>query len=139
MNSIITCRGAGGLPVALRLGKIRGGFAENLIGLLQLAVLTLQGLDPLAFSSGRAFPTSRITFGLTDPATQRLRCSADLGGNGADSRPLRGVVGLVVEDHADGPLTDLRGISLGSVHGSILSRFGASGNPGTVQCSVPTK
>jgi len=39
----------------------------------------------------------------------------------------------VVEDHADGPLTDLRGISFGSVHGSILSRFGASGNPGTVQ------
>jgi adenine-specific DNA-methyltransferase len=39
----------------------------------------------------------------------------------------------VVEDHADGSLPDLRCISLGSVHGSILSRFGASGNPGTVQ------
>ncbi|MFW3614022.1 hypothetical protein, partial [Billgrantia antri] len=37
------------------------------------------------------------------------------------------------EDHADRPLMDLRGISFGSAHGSILSRFGASGNPGTVQ------
>lgn len=131
MNSIITCRGAGGLPVALRLGKIRGGLAQDLIGLLQLAVLALQGLDPLAFSSGRAFTTPLITFGLTDPATQRLRCSADLGGNGADGRLLGGVVGLVLEDHADRPLTNFRGILLGSVLTSILSRFGAFGNPGT--------
>lgn len=36
----------------------------------------------------------------------------------------------------DCPRTDLRGISFGSVYGSIISRFGASGNPGTVQCNL---
>ena len=73
-------------------------------------------------------------FSLTEPVMQRLWCTADLGGNGTDGGPLRGVIGFMIEDHADGPLTDHMGISLGSVHGSTLSRFEASGNPGTVHC-----
>ncbi len=54
------------------------------------------------------------------------------GGNGADGCPLGGGVGLVIKDHADRPLAYLGGVSFRHAHGSILSRFGASGNPGTV-------
>ena len=46
----------------------------------------------------------RVTFGLTNPATQSLRCTANLGGNGAGRRPLGGVIDRVIEDHADNPL-----------------------------------
>ena len=39
----------------------------------------------------------------------------------------------MVEDHPDGPLSDLLGIRVRSCHGSILSNDGASGKPGAVQ------
>ena len=69
-----------------------------------LATELIVGFDPLAFSSGRAFSMYRVTFGLTNPATQSLRCTANLGGNGAGRRPLGGVIDRVIEDHADNPL-----------------------------------
>ena len=47
---------------------------------------------------------------------------------------MRSVLGLVVQDHPNRASTDLRGIWGNSLrHGSILSRIGASGKPGTVQ------
>jgi len=43
------------------------------------------------------------------------------------------VVVLVFPDHPHRPLTDLRRISAWFSHDSILSRNGASGNPGAIQ------
>src|SRR5438874_11586497 len=67
------------------------------------------------------------------PVAQCLARAADLLGNRVDRRPLRSVLGLVVQDHPNRASTDLRGIWGNSLrHGSILSRVGASGKPGTV-------
>src|SRR5438270_2396008 len=64
---------------------------------------------------------------------QCLARAADLLGNRVDRRPLGSVLGLVVQDHPNRASTDLRGIWGNSLrHGSILSRVGASGKPGTV-------
>src|SRR5256885_13729278 len=68
------------------------------------------------------------------PVAQCLARAADLLGNRVDRRPLGSVLGLVVQDHPNRASTDLRGIWGNSLrHGSILSRVGASGKPGTVQ------
>src|SRR5437868_15487999 len=67
------------------------------------------------------------------PVAQCLARAADLLGNRVDCRPLGSVLGLVVQDHPNRASTDLRGIWGNSLrHGSILSRVGASGKPGTV-------
>src|SRR5438874_11049920 len=67
------------------------------------------------------------------PVAQCLARAADLLGNRVDRRPLGSVPGLVVQDHPNRASTDLRGIRGNSLrHGSILSRVGASGKPGTV-------
>src|SRR5256885_15537170 len=72
------------------------------------------------------------------PVAQCLARAADLLGNRVDRRPLGTVLGLVVQDHPNRASTDLRGIWGNSLrHGSILSRVGASGKPGTVQRTRP--
>src|SRR5215208_3732033 len=59
--------------------------------------------------------------------------AADLLGNRADGLILRGVLALVVENHPNRTLADLRRIGGYSLrHGSILSRVGASDKPGAV-------
>jgi hypothetical protein len=42
----------------------------------------------------------------------------------------------MIEDHPDGPLPKLRGISRFPAHDSILSRFGVSGKAGAIQSTV---
>ena len=56
-----------------------------------------------------------------------------LRGDRADRRPLGVVLALVFEDQAHGPLSDFLGVPRLSVHGSILSRAGASEKAGAVQ------
>ena len=74
------------------------------------------------------------------PVAQCLARAADLLGNRVDRRPLRSVLGLVVQDHPNRASTDLRGIWGNSLrHGSILSRVGASGKLGTVQIDRTSK
>src|SRR4029450_11169782 len=60
-----------------------------------------------------------------------------VGVAGADRGRLRGVLVLVLEHHADGPLAQLLRVSPLSGHGSNLSRAGASRNPGAVQVLPP--
>src|SRR5262249_60574574 len=89
--------------VELRLGKIRAGLAQNLVGLAQLADLALERLDPLAIISGRAGPFALVALGLSHPTGQRLRRAADLGRDRYDRRPLRCVLRAVLNPHPPSP------------------------------------
>ena len=64
--------------VELRLGKIRAGQAQNLLGLAQLPVLSLQGLDALTFFAGRAWALAGVGLMAANPAIQGLRGTTDL-------------------------------------------------------------
>ena len=55
--------------------------AQDLIGLLQLSVLALQGLQLLGHLSCDAGAITAIDLGLLDPLVQRLRRATDLRGN----------------------------------------------------------
>src|SRR4051812_46642363 len=114
---------------------LRYSTPEDLVGLAQFSHVTLQRSDALVLGRGRAGAPALIALSLANPAAQRLRRAADLGGNRADRGRLGGVLALVVEHHPDRTGTDLRrirGYALG--HGSILPGSGASGKPGTVHC-----
>src|SRR5690606_31030065 len=121
--------------VELRLGKIRGRLAQDLVGLAQLTHLSFQGLDPLAFAAGLAFTFTAITLGLAHPTAQRFGCTTHLGGNRADRCPLRLVVVLMFPYQSNRSLTHFRGILRRCLHSSILSRVGASGKAGAVQAA----
>ncbi len=70
-------------------------------------------------------PTNRGERRMTAIAIRQLR---------TDHRPLRVVLALVFEDHADGPLPDFCWIPLRCVvHDSILSKVGASRRARAVQ------
>lgn len=67
--------------VELRLGKIRGGLAQDLIGrvgLPQLPVLSLQGFQLLGDLGGKAGADAAIHLRLLHPLIERLRRAADL-------------------------------------------------------------
>src|SRR4029077_1630701 len=107
---------------------------QDLVRLAQLAVLALERLYALALLRCCTGPQTLAMLSPPHPVAQCLARAADLLGNRVDRRPLRSVLGLVVQDHPNRASTDLRGIWGNSLrHGSILSRVGASGKPGTVQ------
>lgn len=96
--------------VELRLRKIRGSLAQDIVAAAQFAVFTLQFLQTLTFSGAQSAVTcTGIALILTQPGTQGLRRTADFRGDGADGRPLRVIVILAFDNHTNGPLTDLRG------------------------------
>jgi len=74
--------------VELRLGKICRCLAQDLVGLTQLAVLALQGLDPIAVLGRGTGPQPLITRGPAHPAAERLARAADLACDRVDRRPL---------------------------------------------------
>src|SRR4029077_2617899 len=110
---------------------------QDLVRLAQLAVLALERLYALALLRCCTGPQTLAMLSPPHPVAQCLARAADLLGNRVDRRPLRSVLGLVVQDHPNRASTDLRGIWGNSLrHGSILSRVGAPGKPGTVHsCS----
>jgi hypothetical protein len=55
------------------LGKIRGGFAQDLVGLSKFTNLTLKLFDPRDLSAGRSRPFATITLGLTHPDAKAVR------------------------------------------------------------------
>lgn len=55
-----------------------------------------------------------------------------------DLRSLRNILRLMLEQHPDGPLPKLRGISRLLAHDSILSSFGVSGKAGAVHFGLLT-
>src|SRR5260370_38264486 len=85
--------------VEVRLGKIRGGLAQNLSGLGKLAVLAFQRLDPLAFVCRGASSTTLVPLGLDHPVVKGLRRTPDLRRNRDDRCPLRGVIAPVSDHH----------------------------------------
>src|SRR4051794_37426764 len=112
-----------------------GRLAQDLIGLAQLAVLALQGLDALLLRRGRPGPQTLVTLGLADPLAQGLGRAPNFGRDRADGRPLRGVVAPMIQHHPHRTLPDLRRKLVRGLlgHGSTFSRVGASGKPGAVQ------
>lgn len=67
---------------------------------------------------------------------ERLRHSADLGGDRFDGRPLREVLASVLLHHAHRTFADLRGKLVRFGRGSILSEWWASTKYGAVQGCV---
>ena len=108
---------------------------------LEGARSTLGADDPFvraALENQSAADVARTTIRttrLTDPAAQRFNGATDLLRDRLDRRPLRSILGSVVEDHPYRPFPNLGGIPLQCAHDSILSRNGVSGNPGAVQGS----
>ena len=88
--------------VELRLGEKRAGQLQNLIGFAQLAHLAFEILDALGLGSRDAFALAGIDFVLLHLGMQRLGHAADLGSDGLDSGPLRGMLVSVLEHHARG-------------------------------------
>src|SRR5205085_11802500 len=111
------------LAVELRLGEIRAGQLQDLVGLAQFANLALEFLDALLLGSGRAWPGAAVALALAHPLAQRLGRAADLAGDRLDRRPLRRVLVLGIEDHAHRAIHNLGGKLRGLPHvGSILNR-----------------
>src|SRR5690606_4967703 len=122
--------------VELRLGKIRRCLAQDLVGLPQLAYLALERLHPHPLVRRQARPQPLVTLGTAHPVAQRLGRAPDLPGNRLDRRPLRTVRVLMLEHHPYRSLPHFRGILHWLAHDSILSRVGASRNPGAVHGEV---
>src|SRR5512132_1919337 len=97
--------------VELRLGKISRRLAQNFVRLPELSNFTLQRLDPLPLLARRTRTQPLIPLGLADPATQGLRRAADLRCNRSDRRPLRRMIGLVVQYHPHGSRTHFGRVS----------------------------
>jgi hypothetical protein len=117
----------------LALTRRSRGRLEDLIGSAQLP-----GPPAPAPSAARARRWSapaasphRSRPGGPSGAASRARCRT--WPRSSRSLPLRGMLVLVLEHHADGPLPQLLGIPAWSCHGSNRSRVGAPRNPGAVQ------
>src|SRR5439155_5756382 len=112
---------------------------QDLVGASQLEVLALERLQSSPFVRGQPRTLAGVTLGLPYPTTQRLRGAADLLDDRGDRRPLRIVLVLLLEDHPNCPVPNLGGEPARSCHDPILSRNGASGNPGAVQSKNTTR
>ncbi len=77
-----------GAAVELRLGKIRTGQTQDLVGFTQLAALAFQSLNALALFGGRPRTLTSIGLMAVNPAIQRLRNTADLRRDGLNGCPL---------------------------------------------------
>jgi len=66
------------VAVELRLGEIRAGQLQDLVGLAQFANLAFQILDALLLGRGRTWPRTAVALALAYPAPQRLSLTAPL-------------------------------------------------------------
>src|SRR3954451_8647977 len=96
------------LDAARPMGDPAAERTQLLIRLPQLAVFTFERLDALALVRCRPGPQALVTLGPPYPVAQCLARAADLLGNRVDRRPLRSVLGFVVQDHPNRASTDLR-------------------------------
>ncbi|PAT82065.1 hypothetical protein BTP99_10615 [Escherichia coli] len=75
--------------VELRLRKISGSLAKDIVTAAQFTIFTFQLFQTLTFSGGEStITTPGIPLMLTNPHTQSLWCTANLWGNGTNCRPL---------------------------------------------------
>ena len=87
----------------------------------EMAVLRSVGARPLhvfglILGEAALLTLAGIALGLAHPPAQRLRLNAELLADRPNCRPLRGMLGGVIEDHPNGALTHLRGMFAGSSH-----------------------
>src|SRR5690606_40499998 len=75
--------------VELRLGKICRSFAQYLVGLTKLAVLSFQSLHLLRDIARQSRSLAAVHLGLLHPLIQRVCRAADLGGNRRYCSPSR--------------------------------------------------
>src|SRR5690606_13294347 len=108
-----------------------GGFAEDLVGLTQLPVLPLQGLQPLRHIRGHAGALAAVDLGLLEPLIEGMGRAADLLGYRYDGRPAGWVIPAMLLHHAHRSGTNLRGKPVRSLacHAPSYSGVGASGKP----------
>ena len=88
------------VSVELRLSEKSARKFQNLIVSAQFPVLSLQGLELLAFGTGHALANTRVHFGLLDPFQQGRRHTADLRCNGFNCCPKGWVLAPVFLHHA---------------------------------------
>ena len=96
------------MAVELRLGEIRAGQLQDLVGAAQLLDLALQVLDALGLGGADTRSATGINLRLLDPFQQRLRYAAKLRCDRLARRPQRRVLPAVLLHQPHGPLTDLR-------------------------------
>src|ERR1700727_568618 len=78
--------------------KISASLTQDLVGLTEPAVLSLQGLELGGHVRGQARLAPAVSLGPANPLMQRLRRAADLRGNRSHRRPPRGMILLVLEN-----------------------------------------
>src|SRR6202042_692024 len=112
--------------------KISANLTQDLVGLTEPAVLSLQGLELGGHVRGQARLAPAVSLGPANPLMQRLRRAADLRGNRSHRRPPRGMILLVLETQPNRKRAHFRRKSVRCLacHRSTFSRLGASGKPG---------
>ena len=142
---LVARRGVGKGYIAMPPGggihaiKISASLTQDLVGLTELAVLSLQGLELGGHVRGQARLAPAVSLGPANPLMQRLRRAADLRGNRSHRRPPRGMILLVLENQPNRKRAHFRRKSVRCLacHRSTFSRLGASGKPGAVQQRQP--
>ena len=86
-------------PVELRLGKICGRFAKDLVGLFQLAHLAFQRLHLLGLLGCDPAALASVDLDLLHPFVQRLRRTADLRRNRHNRRPAAFMLPCAIQNH----------------------------------------
>src|ERR1700679_323113 len=111
--------------------KISASLTQDLVGLTELAVLSLQGLELGGHVRGQARLAPAVSLGPANPLTQRLRSATDLPRNRDQRCPTRRMFMLVIQNHPYRAGSRLRRelVRCLACHGSTLSRVGASGKP----------
>ena len=87
--------------VELRLGEKRAGQLQDLVGFAQLLVLAFKFLQALQVGRRDAGPGAVVDLIALDPFVEGLRHAADLGGDGFNGGPQRGVLASVLLHHAN--------------------------------------
>src|SRR5271165_1800676 len=115
--------------------KISASLTQDLVGLAELAVLPLQGLELGGHIRGQARLAPAVSLGPANPLMQRLRSATDLARNRDQPRPTRRMLMLVIQHHPHRARSHLRRelVRCLACHGSAFSRVGASGKPGAVR------
>ena len=137
---LVARRGVGKGYIAMPPGggihaiKISASLTQDLVGLTEPAVLSLQGLELGGHVRGQARLAPAVSLGPANPLMQRLRRAADLRGNRSHRRPPRGMILLVLENQPNRKRAHFRRKSVRCLacHRSTFSRLGASGKPGAV-------
>jgi hypothetical protein len=92
-----------------RLGEIRTGLLQDLVGLPELANLALEFLHPNARVGRHARAHAGVDPGHPDPTPQRLGRAADLARHRHQCRPLRSMTARALTNQTHRPLANLVG------------------------------